>query len=49
MRHIAQFGNDGVEHRQYHLLTACLQLQSMAGVVDVFAGASKVHKLSAVL
>ena len=49
MCHVAQFGDDGVEHGQHHLLAASLQLQSMAGVVDVFAGAGKVHKFSAVL
>ena len=49
MCHVAQLSDDGVKHGQHHLLAASLQLQSMAGVVDVFAGAGKVHKLSAVL
>jgi len=42
--HFAQFGNQAVEARQDDFIAARLQLQGVAGVVDVFAGASKVHK-----
>ena len=42
--HLAQLGNQAVEAGQDHVITAGLQLQGVAGVVDVFAGASKVHK-----
>ena len=45
MRHAAQLFNDVVKRRQHHLMARTFELQSMAGVVDVFAGACKVNKL----
>jgi hypothetical protein len=36
--------DDGVQARQHHLVAARAQLQRVAGVVDVFAGAGKVHE-----
>ena len=45
MRHGAQARNHGIQAGQQDLLAGGLQLQSVAGVVDVFAGAGKVHEL----
>ena len=42
--HFAQFEDDAVQPRQHHLVAARAQLQGVAGVVDVFAGAGKVHE-----
>ena len=44
--HVAQFGNHCVQRGQQHLLAPGLELQRVAGVVDVFAGAAKVHELA---
>ena len=43
--HLAQLGNQAIQARQDDFIAARLQLQRVAGVVDVFAGAGKVHKL----
>jgi hypothetical protein len=40
----AQLGDHGVQRGQQHLVACALELQGMAGVVDVFAGAGKVHE-----
>ncbi len=45
VRHLAQLGDQAIQARQDHLGACPLELQGMAGVVDVFAGAGKVHKL----
>jgi hypothetical protein len=45
VRHLAQTIDHAIESGQHHLGTGRLELQSMAGVVDVLAGAGKVHKL----
>jgi hypothetical protein len=42
--HLAQLEHDAVQARQHHLVAPGAQLQGVAGVVDVFAGAGKVHK-----
>ncbi|MNT83632.1 hypothetical protein D3C72_2235310 [compost metagenome] len=44
VRHLAQLQHHAVEARQHNLVTASADLQRMAGVVDVFAGAGKVHE-----
>ncbi len=43
VRHAAQLGGDGVQAADHHLAPSA-HLQSVAGVVDVFAGAGKVDK-----
>ena len=45
MGHFTQLEHDAVQRRQQHHIAPGAQLQCVAGVVDVFAGASKVHKL----
>ena len=49
MCHVAQLVGHALQARHQHLLAAVLDLQRMAGVVDVFAGARKVHKLARLL
>jgi hypothetical protein len=44
-RHLAQGRDQGVDRRQHHLLAGRLDLQRVAGVVDVFAGAGEMHEL----
>ena len=46
MRHIAQHQHQSVELRQQHDAARCAQLQCVAGVIDVFAGAGEMHKFS---
>ena len=45
VRQLAQLGNDGIQLRQQHRVAPRLQLQGVAGVVDVLAGAGEVHEL----
>ena len=45
VRHVAQGGDQAVDGRQHHLLARRLDLQRMAGVVDVLAGAGEMHEL----
>ena len=45
VRHLAQFVCHLVQTGQQHLRTRCLELQRMAGVVDVFAGAGEMYEL----
>ena len=49
MRHASQLRNDLVERGQNDLVPGTFELQGMAGVVDVFAGARKMHKLRGLL
>ena len=44
VRHLAQFVDHRVDSRQQHLFSGGLQLQSMAGVVDVFAGTGEMDE-----
>ena len=44
--HGAQLGDQAVQAGQQHGLTCQLELQAVAGVVDVFAGAGEVHEFS---
>ena len=46
MGHVAQLEHQAVELGQQHHVARHAQLQGVAGVVDVFAGAGKVHKLT---
>ena len=46
VRHFAQGGAQAVQARQQHIVAASLELQGVAGVVDVFTGAGKVHKFA---
>ena len=48
VRHLAQLADDAVQSGQHDLVATGAQLQGVAGVVDVFAGAGKVHKLGRV-
>ena len=45
VRHVAQLGDDRVQRRQQHRVARALELQGVAGVVDVFAGAGEMHEL----
>ena len=45
VRHVAQLGDQPVQARQDDLGARALELQGVTGVVDVFAGTGKVHKL----
>ena len=47
--HLAQLGDDAVDGGQQHGVAAHADLQGVAGVVDVFAGAGKVHELGGLL
>ena len=47
--HFAQLQHDAVQRWHQHHVAAHTDLQGMAGVVDVFAGAGKVHELSSFL
>ncbi len=47
--HLAHLGNHLVECGQQDQLAAAFELQRMAGVVDVLAGAGKVHKFTGAL
>ena len=49
VRHVTQFEYQAVELRQQHQVTRSAQLQCVAGVVDVFAGAGEVHEFGRVL
>jgi glutathione S-transferase len=43
--HVTQLGDDRVQRRQKHDIARALELQGVAGVVDVFAGAGEMHEL----
>ncbi|MNX22447.1 hypothetical protein D3C86_524310 [compost metagenome] len=45
VRHFAQLGDQAVDGRQHHGVARGLDLQGVAGVVDVFAGAGEMHEL----
>jgi hypothetical protein len=49
MGHLTQLEHDAVQRGQHHLVAAGAQLQRVAGVVDVLAGAGEVHELGGFL
>ncbi|MNV47284.1 hypothetical protein D3C71_1391460 [compost metagenome] len=49
VRHLAQLEHDAVQRGQHDHVAADSQLQRVAGVVDVFAGAGEVHEFSGLL
>jgi hypothetical protein len=46
VRHFAQLQQDAVQRRQQHEVAPGAQLQGVAGVVDVLAGAGEMHEFA---
>ena len=49
LRHLAHLGNQFVQRGEQNQVAAAFELQRVTGVVDVFTGTGKVHKLACFL